>query len=171
MSANINVVPINALVEQSNLYGMEQTNQQRVNKILSLFDYSNRFKQIFIPRWKRNYEFYHNIDRTLMSRPEHMSRIFVPRPYLVVETKLPKLVQGILGKDPMFTALPVSSDDIVKARIAQEMLTRQWHQQDNGTLEMTCWMKDSFIYGLGIGKTGWEFQQEYCTRRTMGQPF
>lgn len=167
----INTVPIQQLNATQNLTGFGQTQQARVNQLLSLFDYSKRFKYTHHGRWKKNYEYYHSIDQQIMNRADHQSKIFVPRPYLVVETKTPRMVTGILSKDPMFTINPVSSDDIVRARIAQEILTKQWKSQDNVILNMTNWFKDSFIYGGAIGKTGWEYRQELTPERTTGAPF
>lgn len=171
MSVSINSVPMDHLVYNLNGNTPNGQMQGRINQLLQLFDHSRRFKEIFTPRWKRNYEYYHSIDRELLARPEHASKLFIPRPYLVVETKTPKLVQGIVAKDPMFTVLPYSSDDIVRARISQELLTRQWRSQENQLQSMTNWIKDSFVYGLGVAKTCWEYKMEWMPQRAEGPTY
>lgn len=166
------------MLGSTNQYGNQVINgqfvnqqQQRINRLLEMYSFSRGFKQTHHARWKKNYEYYHSIDWEIKSRAEHASKIFVPRPYLVVETKTPKLVRGIVSKDPMFTVLPVSGDDINRAKVSQELLTKQWHDQPNAIHDMVILFKDAFIFGNSIGQSGWEFKQEFAPRRSYGAPF
>jgi len=168
VSEPISLVPASTL---GSLYSENSYDNQRINKLTSLYDYSNRFRQSYVWRWRRNRELYFNIDRQLLARPEKASKIFVPRPYLVVQTKVPKIVNAILSKTPLFTVLPTSDDDLIRARIAQELISKQWSQQPNATQDMVNMFTDTFIYGLGIGKAGWEFKQEIMPSRNYQRSF
>lgn len=166
----VQMVPMQGLIDQQNLYGMDATQDQRKNRIIELFNYAGQFKQFHHKRWKRNYEYYLGWDNEIKNRAAHQSKLFIPRPFLVVETKTPRLVQSLLSKDPIFTVKPQSGDDIMRARISSELISQQLRNHPNMILELVTWFKDSFIYGGAVGMTGWQFQQEYKTWRQQSPP-
>lgn len=167
-----NVIPMGGGVQnQANLYGQDGAEQQRINRIMTLLDTARRAKSAHIARWTKNYQYYLSIDQELKSRPSHASKLFVPRPYLVVETKLSRMVKGLL-KSNVFTVHPNSDDDVLRARMSQALLNHYWKLNSKSTLpELLGWLKDSMIYGTSIGKTGWEYKQEWVPARAFGTPF
>jgi len=149
------------------VYGQPTQDIQTLNFLLGLYDHAQKHRKPMEDRWRRNYEFYYGVDQMVKKAP-HQSKLFIPRPYLVVNTKTPKMVKSLLAKDPIFRVLPVSKDDEIKARVSSELLTYQLRNQENGFKEMVLWFKDSHIYGGSIAKSGWEYSAELATRREMG---
>lgn len=170
MSAYTNVVPLQGIVQQQNLTGFQNTQQARINKVLELFNYAMRKRQVQHPRWKENMEIYLSIDRELKARPKHASKLFIPRGYLVVETKVPKIAKSTLRND-FFKIFPRGADDLIRARTSQELLNYYWQQQDDGVIEVVTGYRTCSILGNSIGKTGWEYKEEYSPQRRIGNAF
>lgn len=159
MSVNIS----NVMSLSNNLSQFDQTN--RLNMVMNLYNHAAKSKQNHHSRWVKSRDYYLSISRELQEKANHESKVFVPRPFIVIETKLPRMVQPIFTRDPVFSVNPVSDDDVEKAKMTEELLTHQIQNQPNGILEYTTWMKDCLLYGTSIGKTGWEFMQQQVTRR------
>jgi len=153
-----------------NLFGMDSAKLQRLNRLMDMFQYAKQHRELREPKWLENFEFYLNIDRELLQKGPYDSKLFVPRPYLVVETKTPRITQAVIGKDPIWTVKPVSRDDEEKARSSSEILTHQVRNSDNVMLELTLWFKDAFIFGGSIGKSGWEFKKSVLPQRVRTEP-
>lgn len=129
---------------------------KKVKFLLDMFSIAQNHRKKRESMWRENYEFYYGWDRTVR-KAEHQSKLFVPRPFMMVESKAPRLVMNFITKDPIYMVNPQHDDDIIQAKIQSELLTRQTKQQPNLVRDLTCWVKDSLIYGHGLAKSGWEY--------------
>ena len=136
-----------------------------LNKCLDMFNYAASFRNHFEPRWKKNLDAYFGWDDEIKAKSPKLNRTVVPRPYLLVETKLPRVMKQLFSKENLYTVLPGSKDDVAKAKLWSEALAYQVRTHDNFIMEHYSWFKDSFILGTGIAKTGWTTCYEMKTRR------
>lgn len=164
--SSFNLMPTSAVINPSSqMTSGSDPESATLNKCLELFKYAQNFRTHFEPRWRRNIEAYFNWDAEIKAKNPRLNRVVVPRPFLIVETKLPRVMKQLFTKENLYTVLPGSKDDIEKAKLWSEALSYQVRTHDNILQEYTCWIKDAFIMGTGVAKTGWKLTRELMTRR------
>jgi len=142
--------------------------QTRLNMLLDLFSWAENARKGVEAKWQQAYEFYYGVDREYKNKQAHQSKIVLPTTFEIVETKTPQIMMSMFTQQPIYSVNEVGADDPWKAKIAEALLTWQMRQTKNVILNHTLWLKDSFLYGGAIAKTGWEYTTEVVPRTVQG---
>jgi len=108
-------------------------------------------------KWERWYKIYRCIPRE--DKPEGYSNIFVPFPYSVIESIVPRIVNAIFAAEPFVTVVPRESGDIQRAKIIEKLLSYQFFKT-GFFAKAIQWIKDVCIFGIGILKVTWDFNED-----------
>ena len=84
------------------------------------------------------------------------SNIFIPLAFSVVETKLPRMVQSLLGLDPFFLVEGRVSRDQPKAEFMSDVIQFQLNDEIKAFFPLMMWWKEAMMYGNSYTYVGWD---------------
>ena len=84
------------------------------------------------------------------------SNIFIPLAFSVIETKLPRMVQSLLGLDPFFMVEGRVSRDQPNAQFMSDVIQFQLNDELNAFFTLMMWWKESMIYSNSYMYVGWD---------------
>jgi len=147
-------------VEGEDLFPVdEEAQKELVNKVAKKFKAADRAKQGYQEKWDTLYKMYRSFVKKKASG-DWRSRIYIPISFFVIETVTPRLVAQL----PNFKVEPVSEDDVLPARLMEELL--KWSQaQTDLYLELVKATKSALLYGTGILKTFYDVKTRYSIVR------
>ena len=117
---------------------------------------------VSVPDWEKRYKEVCD-DRTLSSVKKQDANIIVPYSFATIRTIVTYLATVFLGRKPIFT---VGTNDakLIENAKSMEMLLQYNAEHNQLVKELTQWLYNGEIYGLGILKTG--FVTESAPRTT-----
>jgi len=132
---------------------------KRLIEILGKFELAEDYRSTknLESKWERWYKIYRCIPRE--DKPEGYSNIFVPFPYSIIESIVPRIVNAIFAAEPFVTVAPRETGDIKAAKLIEKLLSYQFYATDFFTRAIQ-WIKDVCIYGIGILKVTWDFEED-----------
>jgi len=84
------------------------------------------------------------------------SNIFIPLAFSIIETKLPRLVQALLGLDPFFKVEGRTKRDHPNAEFMSEVMWYQLQDEINAFFTLMMWWKEALMYSNSYMFVGWE---------------
>lgn len=142
--------------------------ERRIKQLTDLFEQSKRHRVPHENRWQKNYEFYYGLNTDYRFKKAHQAKVFIPLPFVIVESKVPRLVVNMLTKKPIWSAKPANWDDELTAKMVSQLLTQATYDMRSINHEMTVNHKDTFIYGNSFMKLGWGYvasEKPYLVQR------
>ena len=93
------------------------------------------------------------------------SNIFIPLAFSIVETKLPRVVQALLGLDPFFKVEGRQGKDQPNAKFMSDVMRFQFNDELNAFYTLSMWWKEALIYGNSYMFVGWDRETAKLKRR------
>lgn len=105
------------------------------------------------------YNEYYRIYRALRDEGKQnyagRAKLFIPYVFSTIETIIPRLI----GNKPTIEAIPREPSDILRAKANSSLFAYEWDMMDMKKL-LKSWVKQTLIYGTGIIKLYWEYDEE-----------
>jgi len=131
---------------------MEKTQSEIVNKILSEKEYFINCSQTKRANWRDYYEAYNSKDSSADN--PFLSNLYIPKCHEAVEL----LAAFLAGKNQNITVSPDGRGDTMKAKVAEKLLTFQWHKVLYAHDKIVKWVKQAILFGNGFMKVGWNME-------------
>ncbi len=93
------------------------------------------------------------------------SNIFIPLAFANIETKLPRIVQSLIGQDDWFKAFARSGRDVKNAEWMTKVMRFQLNDEINSFFPLMMWWKECMIYGNSYMFVGWNRETANIKRR------
>jgi len=129
-------------------------NQYVIDTITSRFGIAKEAQTQIFTNFTKYYDYYTAV---LDSEKKNNYRSTLKVPYIkqIVDTILPRLVSS----KPKINVLPVEDTDIGDAQAMEKFVDWQWEKL-RLYQKIKQWVKTALIYGVGILKLGWDYDEE-----------
>lgn len=132
------------------------SDEEIVEKVVDDFNKADDARKPYEEKWLRFYRFYRNYKE---KRTDYKSNLFIPYTFSVIETVLPRIISTLFATRPYIGYLPTSSDSVDRAHNMESLVDYQLVQKIGFITVASEWIKEALIYGTGILKVGWQFEE------------
>lgn len=130
--------------------------QDAVAKVVNAFNEANNYRQEYEEKWLRFYQLYRNYQE---HKKPNGANLFIPYVFSIIETLVPKIVSLVFASRPYIGYLPLNRNSIERAKNMEALVDYQLVQKIRFISVATEWIKDALIYGTGIIKVGWAYEE------------
>lgn len=134
----------------------EDKEQDAVAKVVNAFNEANNYRQEYEEKWLRFYQLYRNYQE---HKKPNGANLFIPYVFSIIETLVPKIVSLVFASRPYIGYLPLNRNSIERAKNMEALVDYQLVQKIRFISVATEWIKDALIYGTGIIKVGWAYEE------------
>ena len=93
------------------------------------------------------------------------SNVFIPIAFSIIETKLPRIVQALLGLDPFFAVEGKTSKDHKNAQFMSDAMNFTLTEEINAFFPIMMWWKESLLYGNSYMNVWYEQELSQVKKR------
>lgn len=136
--------------------------EEIVEKVTNDFNKASSARQQYEEKWLEFYKLYRNYKEDAIPG---RSNLFVPYTFSVIETVVPRIISTLFASRPYIGYIPTNSESVDRAKNMESLVDYQLTQKIGFISIAAEWIKEALIYGTGILKVGWQFEEKEVTRR------
>lgn len=136
--------------------------EEIVAKVTEDFNKAKSARQEYDDKWLRYYKLYRNYKE---ERQDNRSNLFIPYTFSIIETVVPRIIATLFATRPYIGYMPTNHDSVDRAKNLEALVDYQLVQKIGFKSVAAEWIKEALIYGTGILKVGWQFEEKEITKR------
>ena len=132
--------------------------EQALELVKNSLQQSKNFQSQLFTKFVEYYKVYRAVNDDKKQAYHGRANLFIPYAYSIVETIYPRM----LSSKPKIFAYPREKQDIIKAKLVEKVIDWEWYMI-NADQVVRDWVKQALIYGTGIVKIFWDYNENKQT--------